>query len=145
VQQDAHPEEVALALGLHRKTVYAWLAKYRDGGRGRCWPGRCRGGPPRLAPLQMRKLWSLIVGTDPRQLQFEFTLWTREMARELVRREFVSVVGVWVGRLLARMGLSPAAPGLTGLSASREVARRCGDGRKRSTRRSGPGPRLRAR
>ena len=23
----AHPEEVAAALGLHRKTVYGWLAK----------------------------------------------------------------------------------------------------------------------
>jgi len=44
VQAGAHSEEVAVALGLHRTTVYGWLAKYRDGGRGRCWPGRYRDG-----------------------------------------------------------------------------------------------------
>lgn len=34
VQQGAHPEEVALALGPHRKTVYGWLTKQREGGGG---------------------------------------------------------------------------------------------------------------
>ena len=29
----AHPEDVAAALGMHRKTVYGWLAKYREGGK----------------------------------------------------------------------------------------------------------------
>ena len=33
VEQGAHPEDVAAALGLHRKTVYDWLAKYREGGK----------------------------------------------------------------------------------------------------------------
>ncbi len=42
-------------------------------------PGR----PPRLGPLQMRKLWTLIVGADPRRLQFDFALWTCDMVREL--------------------------------------------------------------
>jgi len=31
VGEGAHPEEVAAALGLHRKTVYGWLARYREG------------------------------------------------------------------------------------------------------------------
>jgi transposase len=34
VNSGARPEDVAAALGLHRKTVYGWLAKYRDGGPG---------------------------------------------------------------------------------------------------------------
>ena len=33
VAQGAHPEDVAAALGMHRKTVYGWLAKARSGGR----------------------------------------------------------------------------------------------------------------
>ena len=33
VGEGAHPEDVAAALGLHRKTVYGWLAKYREGGK----------------------------------------------------------------------------------------------------------------
>uniref|UniRef100_UPI00389AA1FC helix-turn-helix domain-containing protein n=1 Tax=Mycobacterium sp. HUMS_1102779 TaxID=3383487 RepID=UPI00389AA1FC len=27
-----HPESVALALGMHRKTVYGWVATYNEGG-----------------------------------------------------------------------------------------------------------------
>lgn len=111
VQRGAHPEEVAAALGMARGTVYGWLAKYRDGGQGALLARPVPGRPPRLQPLQMRKLWALIVGTDPRQLQFEFALWTREMVRELIRREFgVGLSVVSAGRLLAKMGLSPQRP-----------------------------------
>ena len=41
------------------------------------------------------------MGTDPRQLEFGFALWTREMVRELIRREFgVGLSVVSAGRLL---------------------------------------------
>ena len=70
-------------------------------------PGR----PPRLTATQLRKLYGLITGADPRQLQFEFALWTREMVRELIRREFgVRLSAVSVGRLLRTVGLSPQRP-----------------------------------
>ena len=72
VNSGAHPEQVAEGLGLHRKTVYGWLAKYRDGGRGALLAKPVPGRPPRLPALQMRTLWTLIVGTDPRQMQFDF-------------------------------------------------------------------------
>lgn len=59
----------------------------------------------------MRKLYTLIVGTNPRQLQFEFSLWTREIVREVIRREFgVALSAVSVGRLLRTLGLSPQRP-----------------------------------
>ena len=107
----AHPEDVATALGLHRKTVYGWLAKYREGGtealRARPVPGR----PARLSGEQLRRIYTLVVGTDPRQLQFAFALWTRQMIRELIRREFgVALSVVSVGRLLRKLGLSPQHP-----------------------------------
>jgi transposase len=111
VQQGAHPEDVAAALGLHRKTVYGWLKTYREGGRGALLARPVPGRPPRLGPLQMRRLWTLIAGADPRQLQFDFALWTTEMIRELIRREFgVGLSAVSVGRLLAKMGMSPQRP-----------------------------------
>jgi len=48
------------------------------------------------------------VGANPRQLQFEFSLWTRDIVRELIRREFeVALSAVSVGRLLRTIGLSP--------------------------------------
>ena len=111
VGEGAHPEDVAAALGLHRKTVYAWLAKYREGGndalRARPVPGR----PLKLGGAQLSRLYALVAGRDPRQMQFEFALWTREMVRELIRREFgVALSVVSVGRLLRKLGMSPQRP-----------------------------------
>lgn len=111
VAAGAHPEDVADVLGLHRKTVYGWLAKYREGGkealRAKPVPGR----PRKLLGPQIARLYGLIVGRDPRQLSFEFALWTREMVRQVIRREFgVALSAVSVGRLLRTMGLSPQRP-----------------------------------
>ena len=70
-------------------------------------PGR----PPKLGGPQLSRLYALIAGRDPRQLQFEFALWTREMIREVIRREFgVALSVVSVGRLLGKLGLSPQRP-----------------------------------
>jgi len=107
----AHPEEVAEALGLHRKTVYGWLAKFREGGwdalRARPVPGR----PPKLTGTQIGTLYALITGSDPRQLSLDFALWTRDLVRQVIRREFgVALSEVSVGRLLRTMGLSPQKP-----------------------------------
>jgi transposase len=111
VGEGAHPEDVAAALGLHRKTVYGWLAKYREGGRDALAAKPVPGRPPKLAGQQLSRLYGLIVGQDPRQMQFEFALWTREMVREVIRREFgVRLSVVSVGRLLRKLGLSPQRP-----------------------------------
>ena len=106
-----HPEDVAAALGMHRKTVYLWLAKAREGGRDALRAKAVPGRPPKLTPTQMRQLYAWVSGSDPRQLQFEFALWTREIVRELIAREFkVKLSAVSVGRLLRRLGLSPQRP-----------------------------------
>ena len=53
----------------------------------------------------------MIVGRDPAQFCFEFALWTRDMVRQVIRREFaVALSVVSVGRLLRTMGLSPQRP-----------------------------------
>lgn len=111
VEAGAHPEDVALTLGLHRKTVYGWLAKYREGGTDALRARPIAGRPPKLSGEQIARLYALTVGRDPRQMAFEFALWTREMVRELIRREFgVALSAVSVGRLLRTMGLSPQRP-----------------------------------
>jgi transposase len=111
IRDGAHPEDVAAVLGLDRSTVYGWVARFREGGeaalKARPVPGR----PRKLSGEQLRRLYTLIVGRDPRQLQFEFALWTREMVRVLIRREFgVALSVVSVGRLLRTLGLSPQRP-----------------------------------
>ena len=85
VEEGAHPEDVAAALGLHRKTVYDWLAKYREGGKDALKAKAVPGRPPKLGGPQLARLYALIAGRDPRQMQFEFALWTREMIREVIR------------------------------------------------------------
>jgi transposase len=111
IEQGAHPDEVAVGLGMTRAAVYAWLAKYREGGlealKARPVPGR----PPKLSGPQLARLVTLVVGNDPRQLRFSFALWTRAMVRELIRREFGEALSeVSVGRLLRKLGLSPQRP-----------------------------------
>jgi transposase len=111
VQAGAHPEDVASALGLHRKTVYGWLAKFREGGRDALVAKPVPGRPPKLSGAQIARLYEWIVGSDPAQFSFEFALWTREMVRQVIRREFqISLSVVSVGRLLRTMGLSPQRP-----------------------------------
>jgi transposase len=111
IEAGERPEAVAAALGLSRSTVFGWVAKYREGGlealRAKPIPGR----PTKLTGAQLRYLYTLIVGADPRQLQFEFALWTRDIVRQVIRTEFgVGLSAVSVGRLLRKLGLSPQRP-----------------------------------
>lgn len=111
IENGAHPEHVAAGLGMQRSTVYGWLAQYREGGiealKAKPIPGR----PSKLSGAQLRRLYTLIVGTNPAQLQFELALWTRDTVRQLIRREFgVRLSAVSVGRLLRKLGLSPQRP-----------------------------------
>ena len=102
---------VIKALGLTRARIYEWLAKYREGGMEALRSRKAPGKAPKLNGKQLQKLYRIIVGVDPRQLKFEFALWTRGMVRELIRRRFnVSLSEVSVGRLLRKLGLSPQRP-----------------------------------
>lgn len=106
-----HPEVVAETLGMHRKTVYGWLAKVREGGKDALKAKPVPGRKPKLGDAAIRKVYEIVVGKDPRQLKFEFGLWTRDMIREVIRREFgVSLSAVSVGRLLKKLGLSAQKP-----------------------------------
>ena len=71
----AHPEDVAAALGYGRSTIFVWLKNYADGGLAALDTKMRSGRPPKLDKAQRRKLWNWIVGNDPRQLRFPFTLW----------------------------------------------------------------------
>lgn len=111
VEAGESPEVVIKALGLTRPRIYEWLAKYREGGIDALRSRKAPGKQPKLTGTHLKKLYRLVVGVDPRQLKFEFALWTRGMVRELIRREFkVQLSEVSVGRLLKKIGLSPQKP-----------------------------------
>lgn len=111
VERGADPREVSLALGLHKHTVYRWVATAREQGREALRSKAIPGRPSKLSEVQTRRVYEVVVGRDPRQMQFDFALWTRDLVREFIRREFkVSLSSSAVGRLLHRLGLSPQRP-----------------------------------
>ena len=117
VESGVHPEDVAASLGMGRGTVYGWLAKYREGGRDALKARPVPGRPPKLSGEQMRRLYTLIAGADPRQLEFGFALWTRDMVRTLIRREFrISLSRGQRRAAAAHPGVVAAAAAVAGLA-----------------------------
>lgn len=111
VQAGESPEVVIKAFGYARTVIYSWLTKYAYGGYDALRSTSAPGKMPKLNARQMRTLYNDIVDKTPEQLKFPFALWTRELVREHIRRKFnVSLSGVSVGRLLAKMGMSPQKP-----------------------------------
>lgn len=111
VASGVHPEDVAASLGMARGTVYMWLAKFREGGKQALAAKPVPGRPPKLTGAQLQQVYRWVVGGDPRQYEFDFALWTRDLVRELIRKRFgVALSAVTVGRLLKTLGLSPQRP-----------------------------------
>jgi transposase-like protein len=62
IEQGAHPQDIAGALGMTGAAVYGWLAKYREGGldarsASKPVPGR----PPKLSGAQLQRVSTLVV------------------------------------------------------------------------------------
>jgi transposase len=111
VEEGVHPEDVVAVLGLARSTVFGWVRQYREGGEDALLAKPIPGRPTKLTDAERRRLVELITNSDPRQLQFEFALWTREMIAELIWQQFAVRLSVSaVGRLLRRLGFSPQRP-----------------------------------
>jgi transposase len=106
-----HPDKVADLYDIGRSTVYNWRKEYLEKGAAALTVKSAPGRTPRLSDTQLERLRKLLVGRDPRQLQFDFALWTRQMVCELIKREFgVDYTLVAVGNILNGMGLSPQKP-----------------------------------
>jgi transposase len=104
-------EAIRSALKLGRATYYKWLRLYRRGGSAALEVRPVPGGQPKLSERQLAQLRSWLVGSDPRQFQFDFALWTRKIVREVIRNRFgIEMTPQGVGKLLARLGLSPQRP-----------------------------------
>src|SRR4030042_688686 len=81
VQAGESPETVARALGVHRGTLYGWLALYRHGGWGALEARRRGGRRPKLNGKQLKWIYDAVTLKSPLQFQFKFALWTSRMVR----------------------------------------------------------------
>jgi len=111
VEAGESPEGVIKSLGMTRPRIYIWLAAYREGGIEALRAKKLFGRPPKLDGKALKKLHKMVTTKNPQQLQFECALWTREILRDLIRKECkVKLSVVSVGRLLKKLGLSPQRP-----------------------------------
>lgn len=111
LRKGMHAEDVADLYDVGRSTVYKWRKEFEENGPAALVVKNAPGRTPRLSQQQREQVRKWIVGRDPRQLQFDFALWTRQMVRELIKREFgVEYTPQAVGSILRDMGLSPQRP-----------------------------------
>jgi transposase len=99
------------ALGLHRRTIYTWLATERAEGRQALRAKPVPGRPRKLSEEQLSELAGLIAESDPRDHGFAVALWTREVIRQLIEARFgVQLTVASVGRTLHNLGFSAQRP-----------------------------------
>ena len=111
VQAGESPEVVIKTLGFARACIYNWLSRYRSGGWHGLRTGQRSGRPKKLTGSQIKWIYQTVRDEDPRQLKFEFALWTRSMIAELIRRQFgIRLSLTSVGRLLHQLGFSCQKP-----------------------------------
>lgn len=111
VQAGESPEVVIKTLGFARACIYNWLARYRSGGWHGLRTGQRSGRPKKLIGTQIKWIYQTVRDKDPRQLKFEFALWTRSMIAELVKQKYgIKLSKTSVGRLLHQLGFSCQKP-----------------------------------
>lgn len=113
VREGERPSAVVKSLGMHRTSIYRWLkaASGRGNGERALALRPATGRPCKLTPKQQAQVFRWVNGKDPRQYGLDFGLWTRQIASSLIEQKFGVSMGVTaVGRLLARLGLTPQKP-----------------------------------
>lgn len=111
VQNGESPEVVGKALGLNRTTIYDWLAKYRSGGYDALKSRPTPGAKPKLDGKKLKWVFDVVTQKNPRQMRFEFALWTREMVQELITTKYKIKLSLKsIGKLLAQLGLTCQKP-----------------------------------
>ena len=97
--------DISSALGVVEGTVYKWLRNARKTSQEQATKGGQRGRPKgigaKLTVEQKSLLRKLIIEKNPKQLKFDFALWTRRAVRALIKRKFgidlsLSRVGVYL-------------------------------------------------
>lgn len=111
IESGESPEVIARALGYHRSAIYQWIAKYRKGGLDALKTKPIPGRPVKFQTKDFDELFWKIADKNPMDYGFPFALWTREMIREFIKKEFdVSISNATAGRLLKKVGFSPQKP-----------------------------------
>jgi transposase len=110
LEQGYTKAQVARIFNITESSVYGWQKAYREGGLAALSTKIASGRKRLLTDKQMLEL-SGCLRLNPRQLEFNFGLWTRKLVRELIRIRFgIDYSEQNVGRILKMLGFSPQRP-----------------------------------
>jgi len=103
--------DVARSLGVNVHAVSKWMRRYREEGEAGLASSKAKGRERTLKEAQVRRLERIIVGKNPRQMNFGPALWTLGLVGQLIERLFGVVHHKsTVGRLLNDLGITPQKP-----------------------------------
>jgi len=123
IAQGYTKREVADILQVTEASVYGWQKLYQEGGLAALSTKIASGRKSLLSDAQLLKLAGML-RVNPRQLEFNFGLWTRRRVRELIRREFgIDYTEQNVGKILKLLGFSPQRPVYQAVQQSEERRR----------------------
>lgn len=102
---------VARRLQVQRTTVTKWMAWFGSGGEVALASKKAKGRSPTLSDREVAWLRRIIIGKNPRQLNFGPALWTLRLIGQLVEMKFGAVLHkttIW--RMMGRLGITPQKP-----------------------------------
>lgn len=102
---------VARIYNIPQRTVFTWLARYRNGGWDALKEGSKQGRPRKLSAEDMKWVYDAVTMGSPSNYKFDFCLWTLNILRSMIEKERgVKLSKSAVSRLLGHLGLSPQRP-----------------------------------
>lgn len=111
VLEGESPGDVTRRYGLGDKTIFKWVKIAREKGLDALAPKPRSGRNRALTEFEAEEVKRWILSGDPRQYNFDFGLWTRQIVAHLIEDRFGIVLGLTaVGDLLHRQGLTPQKP-----------------------------------
>lgn len=102
---------VARLFNVPVRTIFDWLARYRNGGWHALNEDAKSGRPKKLSAKDMRWIYDAVTMGSPLNHKFDFCLWSLKIIRTMIQQERgIQLSKSSVGRLLNHLGLSAQHP-----------------------------------